>query len=182
MQSKEVETKPNRVKAVTASQIEDLSTPSRIISESVQTYQDRLTKTGLPQPDLQSPFPELVKGTSAENAKFEIIRACEKLMVLVEGPVGWFMHQNMGFDEPVCVSIALELNLFEHLTPCEEPTSLDQLVERTGGASRDIIQRALRVCTQCLCFEEVATGQYRHNGVICRLTDPNNRFTHLLLL
>lgn len=78
-------------------------------------------------------------------------------MAVVHGPVEWGLHQNMAFVDVAFVGIALELNLYEHIALGEEPTPLDELVERTG-ASRDIIERVLRVCTQRLRGEEVAPG------------------------
>lgn len=114
---------------------EDLNVLSSIVSEGVKTYLDRLQQTGYPKPTLEDPIPEIVKDTEAHNAKLEILRACERIMALVQGPVEWFMFQNMAFMEPSCVAIAIDLGIPEHIAPGPEPTSLAQLVEITGAAS-----------------------------------------------
>lgn len=142
----------NGAKPVAAAQTEDLSVHSRIISDSVQTHQNRLTDIGLPQRDLQTSFPEIVKDNAAQNAKFEILRACEKAVAIVQGPVEWMMHQNMALLSRLALALRLRWAWDEHIASGEDSTSLDELVERTG-VSRDIILRMLRVCTQRLYFE-----------------------------
>ena len=114
---------------------EDLNVLSGIVSEGVKTYLDRLQHTGYPLPTLEDPIPEIVKDTAAQDAKLEIMRACEKMIALVQGPVEWFMFQNMAFHESACVAIAIDLNIPEHVAPGPIPTSLSQLVELTGASS-----------------------------------------------
>jgi hypothetical protein len=97
----------NGVKPVAAAQTEDLSVLSRIISDSVQTHQNRLTDIGLPQRDLQTSFPEIVKDNAAQNAKFEILRACGKAVAIVQGPVEWMMHQNMALLSRLALALRL---------------------------------------------------------------------------
>jgi len=117
---------------------EDLSALTNLISSSVKTYLTRLEAVGAPPPNLQDPFPEPVKDEAAQLAKFDILRACEKVMALVQGPVEWLMFQNMAFVDPACVGIAVELGIPEAVAPGPEPTSLEQLVEVTG-ASKDVL-------------------------------------------
>jgi sterigmatocystin 8-O-methyltransferase len=132
-------TSPN----VPVTRTEDLTVLSEVISKNVQTYLARLQERGYPLPNLQNPIPEPVKDTAAQDAKLEILRACEKLMALVQGPVEWFMFQNMAFTEPACVGLVMEMGIHEHIAPGPEPTSLDELVESTG-ASRDLIGELLK--------------------------------------
>ena len=113
---------------------EDLNVLSSIVSEGVKTYLDRLQDTGYPKPTLEDPVPEIVKDAEAHNAKLDILRACERIMALVQGPVEWFMFQNMAFMEPACVAIAIDLGIPEHVAPGPEPTSLGHLADLTRAA------------------------------------------------
>lgn len=56
---------------------EDVNVLSGIVSEAVRTYLERLQHTGYPLPTLENPIPEVVKVTTAQDAKFEIMRVCE---------------------------------------------------------------------------------------------------------
>lgn len=56
-------------------------------------------------------------------------------MALIQGPVQWFMFQNIAFHEPACVAIVIDLNVPEDVAPGPIPTSLDQLAEVTGDSS-----------------------------------------------
>ncbi len=114
---------------------EDLNVLSGIVSGGVRTYLDRLQQTAYPLPTLEDPIPEIVKDTAAQDAKLEIMRACERIIALVQGPVEWFMFQNMAFHESACVAVAIDLNIPEHVAPGPTPTSLSQLVELTGASS-----------------------------------------------
>ena len=113
---------------------EDLNVLSTIVSEGIKTYLDRLQQTGYPAPTLEDPIPEIIKDAAAQDAKLEIMRACERIMALVQGPVEWFMFQNMAFTEPACVAIAIDLGIPEHVAPGPEPTSCSQLAELTGAS------------------------------------------------
>ncbi|KAI9767101.1 MAG: hypothetical protein M1840_005890 [Geoglossum simile] len=150
---------------------EDLTVLSEVISKNVHTYLARIQERGYPLPNLRDAILEPVKDLAAQDAKLEILRACEKLMALVQGPVEWLMFQNMAFSDPACVGLVMEMGIHEHIAPGPEPTTLDELVESTG-ASRDLIERVMRVCTQRLVFEEVGPGQYIHNGVSMSMLFP----------
>jgi sterigmatocystin 8-O-methyltransferase len=95
------------VKPVAAAQTEDSTAVSRIISDSVQIHQNRLTDIGLPQRDLQTPFTEIVKDNAAQNAKIEILKGCEKVVAIVQGPVEWMMRQNMALLSRLALALRL---------------------------------------------------------------------------
>ncbi|KAH8585512.1 putative O-methyltransferase [Bisporella sp. PMI_857] len=141
------------------------------LNDRVETYLGQLEAIGAPPPTLKEPFPDRINDDLAQITKLEIVRACERTMALVLGPMEWFMFQNMSFVDPACVSVMLELGIPEAIEPGINPTSLDDLVKKTG-ASKDVLMRIMRVCTQRLCFEEIAPGQFVHNGVSLTLLAP----------
>jgi sterigmatocystin 8-O-methyltransferase len=121
------------------------------LNSTISRFSERLAKVGAPQPTLTEPFPERILDDEAQNAKIEILKTCERIMATVAGPVEWGMYQNMGFVEPACVSVILELGIPELVGNGEvspQPTSLDELVEATG-ASKDILSMSR---TPGICF------------------------------
>lgn len=111
---------------------------SAFLNDRVGIFLDRLATVGAPPPDFQNPFPDPVKDNAARNATFEIVRACERIMALVLGPVEWGMYQNMAFVDPACISVMLQLGIPEKVAPGPEPTSLHELMRLTG-ASKDVL-------------------------------------------
>ncbi|KAF4635649.1 hypothetical protein G7Y89_g2449 [Cudoniella acicularis] len=142
----------------------DLRQLVSFLGERVETYLSRVEAIGASPPNLTEPFPDPIKDDEALTAKLEILRACERTMALVLGPVEWMMFQCMAFVDPACISAMMELGIHEAIAPGSNPTSLSELVEKTG-ASKDVLMRIMRVCTQRLCFEEVSPGNFVHNGV-----------------
>ncbi|EAW14841.1 O-methyltransferase xanE [Aspergillus clavatus NRRL 1] len=141
------------------------------ISSAVETYLGRLDAVGAERPTLDDPFPELIHDEGAQLARLRILRLCERLMALVQGPVQWLMFQTMSFIDPACVGAILDMGIHEIIAPGPEPTSLDEIVEATG-ASKDILKRVMRVCTQRLVFDEIAPEQFVHNGVSMQFLAP----------
>lgn len=111
---------------------------TRTIASSVETYLTRLAALDK-TPDFTSPFPEIIQDETAQKAKLDILRSCERLMALVQGPVQWLMFQNMAFVDPACIGLAIELGIHEIVAPGDEPTGLDRIVEETG-AGREVIR------------------------------------------
>jgi sterigmatocystin 8-O-methyltransferase len=168
---------------------DDLRGLSIHLDAQINTYLDRVSAVGAPSPSLKEPFPGPIKDDAAQQAKVDIIRACERIMALVLGPMEWGMMQNMSFVDPACVSAMVEMGIPELIPSGPEPTSLEELVKRTGAA-KDILSRSsrgktmlgavllllteksteriMRVCTSRLYFEEIAPEQFIHNG--CSLT------------
>lgn len=161
------------------------------ITSSVETYLTRfstLNKT----PDFTAPFPETIHDETVQQAKLDILRNCERLMALVQGPVQWLMFQNMAFVDPVCIGLAIELGILEIVTPGTEPTDLETIVQATGAGKEVVrmfylfsgslgcwtdthgvlIGRIMRVCTQRLFFEEVAPDQWIHTTVSFHVLAP----------
>ena len=134
------------------------------ISKAATGFSKRMTELGHDQPDMENPFPPIVTDATIQEHKFKILQTCERLMALVLGPTEWLMHQNMSFIDPACVGTALRMGLFDLIEDSDEGTSLDRLSDVTG-ASKDLIERVLRVCTQRLVFEEVSPRMYKHNAV-----------------
>src|SRR5438034_1097734 len=97
--------------------IDDLRTLSNVISKTIDVYLERLEAIGAPTPNLQEPFPQLIKDGAAQLARIELLRACEKVMALILGPVKWLMFQNMSFVDPACMGIAVELGIPEAISP-----------------------------------------------------------------
>ena len=141
------------------------------ISKSATSYAERLTELELEQPDMENPFPPIIIDAKIQEDKFKILRSCERLMALVLGPTEWLMHQNMSFIDPACIGTALRMGLFDLIEDGEEATSLDQLSVVTG-ASKDLLERILRVCTQRQVFKEVSPKMYKHNAVSRTLVVP----------
>lgn len=108
------------------------------ISSTVETFIGRLDTIGAERPNLDNPFPEIIQDEGAQLARLKILRLCERLMALVQGPVQWLMFQNMAFLDPACVGAVLDMGIHEIIAPGPEPTTLDQIVEATG-ASKDIL-------------------------------------------
>ena len=119
---------------------DDMRQIVRFLGERVERYLNRVEAIGAPPPNLTEPFPDPIKDDGALMAKLEIMRACERIMALVLGPVEWMMFQCMTFVDPACVAAMIELGIHEAITPGPEPTSLDELVQKTG-ASKDILRK-----------------------------------------
>ncbi|RHZ57240.1 O-methyltransferase xanE [Aspergillus thermomutatus] len=149
----------------------DLYELSVNISSAVETFVGRLDTIGAQRPNLDDPFPEIIQDEGAQLARLKILRLCERLMALVQGPVQWLMFQNMAFLDPACLGAVLDMGIHEIIAPGPEPTSLDQIVEATG-ASKDILKRIMRVCTQRLIFDEIEPEQFVHNGVSLQFLAP----------
>ena len=119
---------------------DDLRKLSGMISKGVDAYLERLRVIGAPAPNLQDPFPDPIMDEAAQVAKLELVRVCERVMALVQGPMQWLVFQNMAFIDPACVGVVVDLGIPEFIAPGPEPTSLDQLVEATG-ASKDVLRK-----------------------------------------
>ena len=141
------------------------------ISKLATSYAERLTELGQEQPDMENPFPPIITDAKIQEDKLKILLSCERLMALVLGPMEWLMHQNMSFIDPACIGTALRMGLFDFIADNGEATSLDQLSVVTG-ASKDLLERILRVCTQRLVFTEVSPKMYKHNAVSRTLMMP----------
>jgi sterigmatocystin 8-O-methyltransferase len=113
----------------------------RFLDERIETYLSQVEAIGALPPTLGEPFPDPIKDDQVQAAKFEILRACEKTMALVLGPVEWMMFQCMSFVDPACISAMIELGIHEAIAPGPEPTSLDELVKKTG-ASEDVLSES----------------------------------------
>jgi sterigmatocystin 8-O-methyltransferase len=114
------------------------------ISSTVEAFVGRLDAIGAERPNLDNPFPEIIQDEGAQLARLKILRLCERLMALVQGPVQWLMFQNMAFLDAACVGAILDMGIHDIIAPGPEPTSLDQIVEATG-ASKDILSTRRRL-------------------------------------
>ena len=90
--------------------------------------------------DISDPFPPIIQDATAQEAKLSILRSCEKLMALIQGPVQWLMFQNMAFIDPACIGTAIALGIHEIVSDRpDEATGIDEIVEATG-ASKEVIR------------------------------------------
>ncbi|RHZ46421.1 uncharacterized protein CDV56_104500 [Aspergillus thermomutatus] len=73
--------------------------------------------------------------------KFQrIITACNELSACLTMPELWMTKIAMGYSTSVAISLALEMNLHQHIQ-INIPTSLDTLVQHTGGSKKLITSR-----------------------------------------
>lgn len=171
-----------------------LETLTTSLVTHTQTYLSRLQTLSHDPPNLTNPSPALIHDEAAQLSKHQILRTCETIMALVQGPVQWLMFQNMAFVDPACIGLAIELGISEIVKlGSAEPTSLDTIVEGCGCAREVVsmlfllllgwlvgwvglmvryIGRIMRVCTQRLFFEEVAPDQFVHNAVSMHVLAP----------
>jgi hypothetical protein len=91
--------------------------------------------------------------------KFQrIITACNELSACLTMPELWMTKIAMGYSTSVAISLALELNIHQHIQ-IDNPTSLDTLVKLTGGSkkviSKQIFVGALpKLCANPPCLKK----------------------------
>ncbi|OJJ45963.1 hypothetical protein ASPZODRAFT_17393 [Penicilliopsis zonata CBS 506.65] len=99
-----------------------------------------------------------------EESKREVVRACEKIVSLVQTPFERIFVETAGYVVSAVASIAVALRLPHHVSAdASRPSSLRDLAAATG-AQEELIWRVLRILTQKYIFEEVAPGQYIQNA------------------
>nr|XP_036575561.1 o-methyltransferase [Colletotrichum truncatum]KAF6782150.1 o-methyltransferase [Colletotrichum truncatum] len=154
-----------RITPATISKTEDLKELRQILNQSIDELLLALDNNGRDPPSLQQCNPEALLATPVgEKPRRNIVRVCEKLTTLVQGPMDWMMQSTGGHVFPAVLNTAMELKL-HHLvsTDPRNPTSLADLEKKSGG-SQELISRLLRYLTQRFVFQEVSPGHYSHNA------------------
>jgi hypothetical protein len=167
--------RPTETRSLPSFPSDDLEKLSTFLGGRIDMYLSRLLAIGAPKPSLAEPFPDPVKDDDAQNAKVEIVRACERIMALVLGPMEWGMMNNMSFVDPACVSSMLELKIPELIAPGPQPTTLDQLVKVTG-ASKDILSKS----NQLLRCQKLKSWKYQRTDLTSRANHARMHATFIL--
>lgn len=149
---------------------EDLIALSSILSSNVNTYLQSLSAVTAPPPTLKPAPPLFLKDEAGLQARSEIIRACEKIIALVQAPFESMAILALAWHETSALRVALEMKLHEHI-PLGGDISLDELANKVGG-SKDLILRVLRALANRNCFVETSPSHYTHTAISATLTVP----------
>ncbi|KAK1974763.1 S-adenosyl-L-methionine-dependent methyltransferase [Colletotrichum cereale] len=151
--------------ATAISKTENLEELRQILHQSIDELLLELDTHSQSHPSLKQRNPEdLLMAPVGKTPRMIIVRACEKITTLVQGPMDWMMRSTGGHVFPAVLSTAMELRL-HHLISAnhQKPTSLANL-ESSSGGSQELISRLLRYLTQRFVFQEVLPGHYIHNA------------------
>lgn len=69
-----------------------------------------------------------------KNETQAIAEACRELEALLTEPHEWVAHVAWAYMDSVALSIVLEMKIHRHIQQGDNPTSLAQLAEMTGGS------------------------------------------------
>ncbi|KAF5490301.1 Cytochrome P450 monooxygenase hmp1 [Colletotrichum fructicola] len=151
--------------ASSISKTQDLKELRQILHQSVDELLLELENDARKPPSLDELNTDtLLAPPVAESARQSIVRACEKLTALAQGPMGWMMQSAGGHVFPAVLNTALELRLHQLVsTDVQSPSTLRDLAKDSGG-SQELISRLLRYLTQRYVFREVSPGLYLQNA------------------
>lgn len=166
------------------SKTEDLKVLRQILHQGVDDLLQELERHGRKPPSLKPcNAEEVFAAPIGTEPRRNIIRTCEKMISLVQGPMWWMMQSAGGSAFPAVLDTTLELKLHQLISENRHaPTALSDLARDTGG-SQELISwysfffflkschelitfsaRLLRYLTQRFVFEEVSPGYYTHNS------------------
>lgn len=122
---------------------QDLNVLATTVLSEVQSYLESLKSRGIDSPSLTCSQDIRLRSDAGqpevESSKRAIVRACEKVIALTQGPSQWLWMETSGHITTAALSIVLALKVQHHVSSDPaKPTSLDQLSVATGG-SRDLL-------------------------------------------
>ena len=117
-----------------ATNTEDLTELSHIISESVKSYLSHV-----PTPPTLRPTPPVsVTSEVAFEAREQLLLACRRIISLVGGPTETVMGMATAFHETTALKLAYDMKLAHHVPLDGSPISLAELAVRTGAPEETI--------------------------------------------
>ncbi|RHZ67306.1 uncharacterized protein CDV56_103356 [Aspergillus thermomutatus] len=116
------------------------------ISRQIQRYADKLQAGETPTEEMAT-----------------ISSACRELDALVTTPELWTNRVAMGYNGSIAICLLFDLNIFQSLSESDIPTSLDDLVKRSG-ASRSLLRCALREVVAQFVLDEPSPETYCLNS------------------
>ncbi|KAJ7637687.1 S-adenosyl-L-methionine-dependent methyltransferase [Mycena polygramma] len=156
----------------------DIVALSDLISNAVKDVVAEYTAAQVSLPSLSSTSPgpfDTPESMSANLVKAirTIEAACTQLSVSVASPGHVIMNRSYGFEEPVCMLVATDSKLADHLLDKPEGLHIDELGLKTGIDSGKL-GRVLRLLATKHCFSEVKPNVFANNRLSMKLvsTDP----------
>ncbi|KAF4564063.1 hypothetical protein EYR36_003314 [Pleurotus pulmonarius] len=156
----------------------DLSTLAKLISDSVAVVTSEYAKAGFAPPSLEStaqdPFhsPELVP--EQLKAAIKIIEAaCAQLSATVASAGHVVTNKSYNFMEPVCMRVALDTRITDHLLDKPKGLHIDELGQLTDQDPGKL-GRILRTLATNHVYTEVTPNVFANNRLSMKLlsTDP----------
>lgn len=122
------------------SSIEDLRTLRQILHQGIDDLLRELETHGRGPPSTRPCTEEEVFDTPVgTRPRRNIVRSCEKIISLVQGPMWWMMQSTGGSTFPAVLDTVIELKLHHIISVDRQaPTSLADLEKESGG-SRELI-------------------------------------------
>lgn len=133
------------------SDTEDLKELRQILHQGVDDLLEELEIHERKLPSLKPCTPDDVFAAPVGVlARRNIIRACEKITSLVQGPMWWMMQSTGGSSFPAVLNTALELKLHYFISwDREVPTKVIDLASETGGSQELICWLSTPVSPTC---------------------------------
>ncbi|KAG4429005.1 hypothetical protein IFR05_015515 [Cadophora sp. M221] len=159
--------------ATQISKSEDLKELLQILNQSIGDLLLELEINGRKPPSLKPIDPQdLLAPPVGEKPRRSIVRVCEKLTTLVQGPIDWLMQSTGGHTFPAVLETVIELKL-NHLVSSDpqKPTSLSDLERESGGSAELItvlklpgIEALMGICSDdILCAASALSRTMKNN-------------------
>jgi hypothetical protein len=134
------------------------------LSETVQRLGREITQhladTHQPEPTFESDSSRVNPSSVYNNLRDQLNTAVNDLLLLVNGPLQFFLNLQLSQFELAAYQVALEFEFFKHV-PVDGEISLSDLAQLVGF-DEDRVGRVLRLLSTQRVFKEVREDVFKH--------------------